>query len=157
MSDAHILTDELLNFLRRLHEEGLAYARCGGLAMAVHGFPRATMDIDVLIEPSTLEKVSAIAWACGFDMDAGERVFRNGQVRLHRWTKIFANVHEAIPLDLLLLTPALLTAWESRMRAQTPGGPLWVLSREGLAAMKALRNSGQDQDDIRRLTNPEEP
>ena len=28
---------------------GVAYAFCNGLAVAVHGHPRATMDIDVLV------------------------------------------------------------------------------------------------------------
>ena len=42
----HTLTDELLELLARLTDAGIDYAVCGGLAMAVHGYPRATMDIE---------------------------------------------------------------------------------------------------------------
>ena len=40
---------ELTSLLSALDEEGIDYALCGGLAMAVHGYPRATVDIDLLI------------------------------------------------------------------------------------------------------------
>ena len=41
------LLEELKNVLARLEQDGVPYALCGGLAMAVHGYPRATVDIDL--------------------------------------------------------------------------------------------------------------
>ncbi|MFH0879965.1 MAG: hypothetical protein V2A34_09650, partial [Lentisphaerota bacterium] len=88
---------------------------------------------------------------CGFDFDTGEMGFHKGQIRLYRVVKIRDDDHEAIPLDLLLVTPVLQQAWETRERRETPRGPIWVLSRQGLSSMKKLRGSGKDMDDIQRL------
>lgn len=54
-------------------------------------------------------------------------------------------------LDLLDEFRALATAWETRERVAWSHGTLPVVSRAGLVAMKQLRRSGQDLDDIRAL------
>jgi hypothetical protein len=51
------LYDELKALVAALNEEGVPYALCGGLAMAVHGFVRATEDIDLLVRPSDVERI----------------------------------------------------------------------------------------------------
>ena len=43
------LLQELLDITSDLERNGIEYAVCGGLALTIHGFPRATFDIDVLI------------------------------------------------------------------------------------------------------------
>ena len=43
------LAEEFEAVISALAEHGIEYAVCGGLAMAIHGFPRATVDIDLLI------------------------------------------------------------------------------------------------------------
>ena len=44
-----------------LNEHQIEFAVCGGWAMAIHGFPRATIDIDLLIrERISLQKVKEI-------------------------------------------------------------------------------------------------
>jgi len=43
------LLDEFVGITNGLNEHGIEYAVCGGWAMAVHGFLRATLDIDILI------------------------------------------------------------------------------------------------------------
>lgn len=58
---------------------------------------------------------------------------------------------ERLPLDLILVTPSLETTWATRERTLWEGEDLWVVSREGLAAMKSIRGSGQDQDDLKKL------
>jgi hypothetical protein len=42
-----------------LAREGVEYAVCGGFAMAIHGYPRATVAIDLLIRPEDEERVYA--------------------------------------------------------------------------------------------------
>ena len=56
-----------------------------------------------------------------------------------------------LPLDLIVLTPTLLSVWDSRQQVEWAEGRFWVVSREGLIAMKSLRRSGQDMDDIKHL------
>ncbi|MES1208434.1 MAG: hypothetical protein ABUS79_21050 [Pseudomonadota bacterium] len=43
------LVQELTDVIACLDQGGVPYALCGGLAMAVHGYPRATVDIDLLV------------------------------------------------------------------------------------------------------------
>jgi len=46
----------LYKLIRRLAEEEIDYALLGGLALAEHGFPRLTQDIDLLLSPVGLER-----------------------------------------------------------------------------------------------------
>lgn len=45
------LRDEFLGVLDALTGAGLDHAVCGGFAVAIHGYPRLTQDIDLLILP----------------------------------------------------------------------------------------------------------
>ncbi len=45
-----MLLDELSQLISALNENEIEYAVCGGLALAIHGFARATLDIDILIQ-----------------------------------------------------------------------------------------------------------
>ncbi|MFZ4694279.1 MAG: hypothetical protein ACOYMV_04050 [Verrucomicrobiia bacterium] len=143
------LRQEMLQLVRALDAARLPYALCGGMAMAVHGWPRATMDVDLLVEEARLAEAKRLAGSLGFTHDAGEISLAAGRVRLCRLVKVVGE--EFFPLDLLTVTPDLLPAWESRVQASTDDGPITVVSGEGLIRMKSLRESGTDRDDIRRL------
>jgi len=49
------LHSTLRRLTQRLDAEGIPYALLGGLALAEHGYPRLTEDIDLLLTPSGLE------------------------------------------------------------------------------------------------------
>lgn len=143
------LRTEMLHLVRALDAAGIPYALCGGLAMAIHGWPRATLDIDLLIEEPHLDEVRRLAAAAGFTHESGFLNLAAGRVRLFRLVKFIGQ--EFIPLDLLLVSPDLLPAWNSRQPMNTADGDITVVSAEGLIHLKTLRNSGTDQDDIRKL------
>ena len=52
---AGALRSSLRRLAGRLEQEGIAYALLGGLALAEHGYPRMTEDIDVLLTPTGLQ------------------------------------------------------------------------------------------------------
>ena len=54
------LLDDLSQIISALNENEIEHAVCGGLALAIHGFARATLDIDILIQPESLEKAYKI-------------------------------------------------------------------------------------------------
>jgi hypothetical protein len=62
------LVDELKELVSAFESNGIEYALCGGLAMAAHGFVRATMDIDILIPEESLEKAYQVGTEKGFDI-----------------------------------------------------------------------------------------
>lgn len=144
------LLDELRSVLARLDEAGIPYALCGGLAMAVHGFPRATVDIDVLVVAVDLSRVGEAVAPLGFTIQAIPMTFHSGAVEIRRISKVHAT-GQLLSLDILLVTPATEGAWNSRQVMEWDFGTLTVVSREGLIALKSLRGSGRDRDDIEQL------
>jgi len=145
------LIDELKRLITRLDEERIEYALCGGLAMAVYALPRATLDIDIMVEASSLDKTKQAVHDLGFILDAMPMEFHGGKVHIHHVSKIDPDTGETLVLDLLIVTPEIRQAWESRTKVEWEGGTLSVVSPEGLVLLKSFRRSGQDQDDIRYL------
>ena len=145
------LLDELNRLVTRLDEEAIDYALCGGLAMAVYALPRATLGIEILIEAESLGKTQGAVRELGFSVSALPRRFHDGKIQIRRATKIDPETGETLSLDVLVVTPAIAKAWESRTKVEWEGGSLSAVSPEGLILLKSLRGSGQDQDDIRYL------
>lgn len=145
------LFEEFSKLVAEFKKEKIDYALCGGLAMAVYAFPRATLDIDILIGPESLEKAKSTAKSLGFSLDVGLMKFKEGRIQIYRLTKIDSDTNEAIMLDMLLLTPEIVEVWESKQLVTWDQGDLPVVSPEGLIKLKSLRMTGQDQDDINNL------
>jgi hypothetical protein len=148
------LLDELSELISALDENGVEYAVCGGLSMAIHGFARATLDIDVLIRAESLEKAYKVAETKGFDIRGLDISFKERAVEIRRVSKIDDN-GEVLSLDFLLVTPHVEDVWETRETIGFLGNRLWVVSREGLIKMKRLAGRPQDLADIERLENEE--
>lgn len=148
------LLDELSQLISALNENKIEYAVCGGLALAIHGFARATLDIDILIQPESLEKAYKIGAEKGFDIRGLDISFKERAVEIRRVSKIDDN-GEVLSLDLLLVTPHVEDVWETREKVDFLENQLCVVSREGLLKMKRLAGRPQDLADIERLENEE--
>ncbi len=133
-----------------LAEHGIEYAVCGGMAMAIHSLPRATVDIDLMIRPEDEERVYPAVEPLGFRIRAKPMHFDHGKMEIRRVTKIDP-AGDTLMLDLLLVTPAFENVWRDRIRVDSEFGSISVVSREGLIELKSGRMSGTDQDDIKRL------
>jgi len=145
------LFEELKNLITRLNDAKKDYALCGGLALAVYGVSRATVDIDILIPKDSFGEILPIAEELGYRLHARPMKFQGEIIEIHRVSKIDPETGDLFSLDFLFVTPQLELIWENRHPVSWEGGILWVVSREGLIALKELRGSGQDLDDIQRL------
>lgn len=145
------LLDEFRALAAALDAGAVEFAVCGGLAVAVHARPRATLDVDLLVPRDQLERAREIARELGYRIDAGLLVIRKDVIEMYRVSKPDPETGDLLSLDLLVVTPALATVWETRERVAWAEGALPVVSREGLISMKRLRANGQDLDDIREL------
>ena len=148
------LLDELSQLISALDENEIEYAVCGGLALAIHGFARATLDIDILIQSESLEKAYQIGAANGFDIRGLDISFKERAVEIRRVSKI-DDTGEVLSLDLLLVTPHVEDVWETRETIDFLGKRLSVVSLKGLIKMKTLAGRPQDLADIARLENEE--
>lgn len=142
------LYDELAGLVRTFERQRIPYALCGGLALAVHGLARATVDIDILVPPEALDAAKEVARDLGYDLAAAPMSFAGGAVVIDRLSKIDADSGDLLSLDLVVVSPALEEVWAGRVHAQWEEGAIAVVSRDGLIAMKRLRASGRDLEDI---------
>lgn len=145
------LYEELRILVGKLQESKIEYALCGGLALAVYGLPRATIDIDLLITKDSLADVQTIAQELRYTLKATPMEFAKGVIEIHRVSKIDPESGDLFSLDFLLVTSEIDSVWMSRREVEWEDGKLWLVSREGLITLKSLRGSGQDLDDIQRL------
>jgi hypothetical protein len=148
------LVPELNSIISSMDEHGVEYAVCGGLSMAIHGFARATMDIDLLIRPESLEKAYEIGKQLGFDIRGLDISFKERAVEIRRVSKIIGE--DVLSLDLLLVTEHVEDVWETRETIEFQGRKLWAVSRDGLIKMKTLAGRPQDLADIHRLENEDD-
>ena len=50
--DTPLLTDDFKEFLKLLNANRVDYLLVGGYAVGLHGYPRATVDLDIWIRPT---------------------------------------------------------------------------------------------------------
>lgn len=139
---------ELTALVRTLEERAIDYAICGGVAVAIHGAPRATQDIDILLRPEDIEKLREAARSCGFTLESFPMDFSDG-LTVQRFTKLIEG--QPLMLDVLFVHGPLEKIWAGRLTAEFEGGVMRVVSREGLIALKLAAARPQDVADVKRL------
>jgi hypothetical protein len=150
------LLDEFTALVNALEAEQIDYATCGGIAMAIHGFVRATTDIDIVINEKDLGRAFVVARSRGYDIEGLPLNFKDEDVKIRRISKIDKTTKDLITLDLLLVTDAMADVWAGRQLVEWDSGHAWVVSREGLIKMKRLAGRDIDIVDISRLENPDD-
>ena len=155
MTEITALFDELNDIIELLEKSNIEYAICGGLALAIHGFPRATFDIDILIKAESLEKAIEIVVAKGYNIRGLDMSFKERAVEIRRVSKIDKE-GEVLSLDFLLVTPKVEDVWETKEEYDWQGKDLWLVSREGLIKMKTLAGRDKDLIDLGRLKGEED-
>lgn len=143
------LIDELAAIVREFNGRKLPYALCGGLAVVVYGYVRATKNIDLLLERASVEPAFEILKRLGFSLRAGPIPFGAGtpqERELHRASKVIGSDH--LTIDLVVVAPVLATASQSIERVQWNGLELPIVSLAGLAEMKRLAGRPQDLADL---------
>ena len=142
------LFNEFRSLVAALDRNQIEYALCGGLAMAIHGRARATVDIDLLLLSDSLDAAKDIAAELGYNIRGLDMSFAKGAIEIRQLSKIDSESGQILSLNFLLVTPEIQGIWDRRVKAEWEDGTISVVSREGLIALKSLRNGFQDQADI---------
>lgn len=153
MSESAELNDDFRDMLQALVACGVEFVIVGAHALATHGLPRATGDIDILVRPSDENADRVMAALARF----------GAPVEAHGVTKgDFATPGRVYQLGLPPRRIDLLTeitgvsfeeAWRTRVKINLGGVDVSVL---GLACLlKNKRATGRDKDllDVRTLTS----
>lgn len=156
MSALRELNPDFRDLLRYLGREGVEYVLVGAYALAFHGAPRATGDIDVLVRPTpaNAERVWRALLAFGAPLTPAGVLPRD-----------FATPGIVYQIGLPPRRVDILTeisglsfdeAWSSRAMADLEGLPVAFLGREALIANKRASGRLKDLADVERLESPED-
>lgn len=146
------IKDELLRVIDTLNEARIEYAIAGGLAVAIHGCPRLTVDIDLAIREDELDGARRALAAIGFDLESGSVHLSPGPAAVERLFRLTKTEHsEYLTLDLLLVTVHDDLLMADREAFEVGGRTMWVVSRRGLIEMKRCAGRAQDLADIAAL------
>ncbi len=143
------LADDLREFVELLNSNAVEYMIVGGHAVAYHGYPRYTGDIDVFIRrsPENAARVASVLEAFGFGQlgaDADTFVKPDMVVQLGRPPN---------RIDILTQISGVEfdQAWDSREAAVLDGVPVPIIGRQALLANKRASGRAKDLADVREL------
>ena len=145
------LLEEFKSITAALNDAGIDYAVCGGWAMAIHGLPRATIDIDLLILADDLDRAWELAKHGGYDVEGSPLHLGDGDIEIRRISKVDPGSDNLFTLDFLLVTPPLNEVWYERELVEWEDGKTWAVSKAGLIELKKISDREQDLLDIKEL------
>lgn len=128
------------------------YVVIGGIAAVLHGIPRATFDLDLLIEatPSNAERLLQALRSAGL----GTAALIDAQGLLANEITVFS---DRVRIDVQTSTPGLSfeEAWRQREVMSYRGQRFFVASRRDLIASKRAAGRPQDLEDVKLLELPD--
>lgn len=131
-----------------LHRHDVRYVVIGGIAAVLHGVPRATFDLDILIE-ATLENAQRLLDAL-LEAELGTAALTSAQDLLAHEITVFK---DWVRIDVQTSTPGLVfkTAWQRRETMTYQGQEFYVVSKADLIASKRATGRERDLEDARLL------
>lgn len=155
MKKETIVPDEWRAFVELLNSSGVEYLVVGAVALAFHGFPRYTGDLDIFVR-STAENASRL-----------ERVLVSfGLESLGLTAADFVGSYQVVQLGIRPNRIDILTslegvsfgeAWASRIQAEYAGLPVSFIGREALVKNKRSNPRPQDRADLNALQKLKAP
>lgn len=150
----------LLDLLRALNEAGVRFVVVGGVAVVLHGHPRLTADLDLVLDLGTDNLLAALRAlrdeGLAPRLPVPPEQFADPQIR-ERWRRehnltVFSLHDPADPrreVDLFAETPvAFEELWESSHVVVAGDVPIRVVGLAHLIAMKRVAGRPQDLADI---------
>ena len=142
----------MLNQLRgvysSLQKHQVRYVTIGGVAAILHGVPRATFDLDILIE-ATLENAQRLLDAL-LDAGLGTAEMTTAEALLAHEITIF---RDKVRIDVQTATPGIEfeTAWQKKIVMKYRKQEFYVVAIEDLIASKRAAGREKDLEDVRLL------
>ena len=138
-------------FIAALNAHGVRYLVVGAHAVAFHARPRATKDLDILIDPTPTNARRALAALRDF-FGAAELGYSVEEVTDPQW--IIQLGVAPVRIDLISEIPGLAsfeTAWRNRVTARFGTVPAHYIGLDELVRAKEAAGRPQDRADLRIL------
>lgn len=148
------LAKDLREFVELLNAHHVEYLVVGGHAVAYHGYPRYTGDIDLFVRPSrsNAQKILAALDAFGFghagielaDLDSAGKIIQLGHPpnRIDLITEISGVTFEV--------------AWAGRESAAMDGVPVSIIGRAALLTNKRATGRAKDLADVEEIADEDD-
>lgn len=132
-----------------LNARGVEFLIVGGYAVAHHGAPRFTGDLDVLIRPAieSVEKMLSALAAFGFPADEVGAAYLLTQGKILQLGRVPVQVHIMTSISGVGWDQA----WASREQGVYGGVPISFIGREALIANKRAAGRTKDLADVEAL------
>ncbi len=142
------MLNQLQDVFASFQRHNVKYLVIGGIAAVLHGVPRATFDLDILIE-ATSDNAKRLLDAL-LEAGLGTAALTSAEDLLSHEITIFK---DRVRIDIQTTTPGVCfeEAWEEREDMTYRGVVLCVVSREGLIASKRAAGRAVDLEDVRLL------
>jgi hypothetical protein len=142
------MLDKLQNVFSSFQKHQVKYVVIGGVASVLHGVPRATFDLDVLIEASKDNAVRLLAAL--LEAGLGTAGMTSPDDLLAHEITIFK---DKVRIDVQTSTPGVVfaTVWERKVPMTFHGQTFFVISKEDLIASKRAAGRPVDLEDVRAL------
>jgi uncharacterized nucleotidyltransferase DUF6036 len=147
------MLDQLQTVFASFQKNDVKYVVIGGIAAVLYGVPRATFDLDILIEP-TKENAQKLLDALS-EVDFGTAQMTSAEEIIGTEITIFT---DRIRLDVQTSTPGIMfeDAWRRRITMNYKGQEFEVVSFADLVQSKTAAGREVDLEDVRILTSAEE-
>jgi hypothetical protein len=142
------MLNRLQAVFRSFQQHNVKYVIIGGIASTLHGVPRATFDLDILIE-ATLDNAKRLLDAL-LDAQLATASLTTADDLLAHEITIFK---DRVRIDVQTSTPGVSfeDAWERRQIMDYHGHEFHVLSRDDLISSKRAAGREVDLEDVRLL------
>lgn len=146
------MLNRLKDVFRSFQEHEVKYVVIDGIAAMLHGVPRATFDLDILIEASP-DNARGLLDAL-LDAGLGCASLTNVEKLLENEVTVFK---DKVRIDVQTSTPGLKfkDAWERRTTMNYQDQDFFVISKQDLIASKRASSREVDLEDIRLINLPE--
>ena len=149
------LSPDLKEFIGLLNAHGVEYIVAGAYALALHGCPRFTGDIDLFVRSDTAnaKRIERVLHEFGFastglssaDFEQADAVIQLG------------NAPNRIDLLTSLTGLDFESAWQARAQSELDGVPVSFLSKRCFIENKCATGRPQDLADVARIEKTQQP
>jgi len=142
------MLNRLQDVFRSFQEHDVKYVVIGGIASVLHGVPRATFDLDILIK-ATPENARRLLAAL-ISANLGTASLTTVEDVLANEITIF---RDRVRVDVQTSTPGIAfdDAWQRRKTLSYHGQEFFILSKQDLIASKRAAGRDVDMEDVRLL------
>jgi hypothetical protein len=142
------MLNRLLDVFASFQKHKVSYLVIGGIAAVLHGVPRATFDLDILIEasPDNARRLLDALVEANF---ATATMITADELLAHEIT-IFK---DRVRIDVQTSTPGIKfqDAWLNKVSMSYQGQEFYVAAREDVIASKRAAGRDKDLEDVRML------